>query len=50
MWYETPMAPDGIKTYNTAFDVTDHRYITAVVTEKGVVYPPFDVNLKKLFE
>lgn len=50
MWYETPMAPDGIKTYNPAFDVTDHRYITAVVTEKGVVYPPFDVNLKKLFE
>ncbi len=50
MWYETPMAPDRIKTYNPAFDVTDHRYITAVVTEKGVVYPPFDVNLKKLFE
>ena len=50
MWYENPMAPDGIKTYNPAFDVTDHRYITAVVTEKGVVYPPFDVNLKKLFE
>ena len=50
MWYQAPMAPDGIKTYNPAFDVTDHRYITAVVTEKGVVYPPFDVNLKKLFE
>ena len=50
MWYEKPMAPEGIKTYNPAFDVTDHKYITAVVTEKGVVYPPYDVNLKKLFE
>lgn len=50
MWYEKPMAPEGIKTYNPAFDVTDRKYITAVVTEKGVVYPPYDVNLKKLFE
>ena len=50
MWYEKPMAPEGVKTFNPAFDVTDHQYITAVVTEKGVVYPPYDVNLKKLFE
>jgi methylthioribose-1-phosphate isomerase len=50
MWYEKDMAPEGIKTYNPAFDVTNHKYITAVVTEKGVVYPPYDVNLKKLFE
>ena len=50
MWYEKDMAPVGVKTYNPAFDVTDHKYITAVVTEKGVVYPPYDVNLRKLFE
>lgn len=50
MWYEHPMAPIGVKTYNPAFDVTEARYITAVVTEKGIVYPPFDVNLRKLFE
>lgn len=50
MWYKKPMAPEGIKTYNPAFDVTDAKYITAVVTEKGVVYPPYDVNLPKLFE
>ena len=49
MWYEKPMAPEGVKTFNPAFDVTDHSCITAVVTEKGVVYPPYDVNLKKLF-
>lgn len=50
MWYEKDMAPEGIKTYNPSFDVTDHRYITAVITEKGIVRPPFDLNLKKLFE
>lgn len=48
MWYEKPMAPAGIKTYNPAFDVTDHQYITAVVTEKGIVYPPYEENLRKL--
>ena len=50
MWYEKPMAPAGVKTFNPSFDVTDHKYITAVITEKGIVKPPFDVNLKKLME
>lgn len=50
MWYEKPMAPKGVKTYNPSFDVTDHKYITAVITERGIVRPPFDVNLKKLME
>ena len=50
MWYEKPMAPVGVKTYNPSFDVTDHKYITAVITEKGIVRPPYDVNLRKLFE
>ncbi len=50
MWYEKPMAPEGVKTYNPAFDITDSKYITAIVTEKGIVYPPYDENLKKLFE
>ncbi len=50
LWYEKPMAPEGIKTFNPAFDVTPAEFITAVVTEKGVVYPPYGENLKKLFE
>ena len=50
MWYREPMAPEGIKTYNPAFDVTDHRYITAVITEKGVIRPPFSENLRKLMK
>lgn len=50
MWYKEPMAPEGIKTYNPAFDVTDHKYITAVITEKGIVRPPYDINLRRLME
>jgi methylthioribose-1-phosphate isomerase len=48
LWYEKDMAPKGIKTYNPAFDVTDAKYITAIITEKGIVYPPFEENLKEL--
>jgi methylthioribose-1-phosphate isomerase len=42
-------APEGVKAYNPAFDVTDAKFITAIITEKGIVYPPFQENLKKLF-
>ncbi len=50
MWYEKDMAPEGTKTYNPSFDVTDHKYISAVITEKGIVRPPYMEGLKKLFE
>ena len=49
-WYEKPMAPKDVKTYNPAFDVTDHNLITAIITEKGIVYPSYKENLAKLFE
>ena len=50
MWYEKPMAPENIKVYNPSFDVTDNRYITAIITEKGVVYPPYKDNIRRLLE
>ena len=31
------MAPEGIKVYNPAFDVTDHELVTAIVTEEGII-------------
>ncbi len=49
MWYSEPMALPEVKCYNPAFDVTDHSLLTAIVTDRGIVRPPFDVNLKKLF-
>jgi methylthioribose-1-phosphate isomerase len=42
-----PVAPQGARVYNPAFDVTPHRYITGIVTENGIVYPPFDLNLRR---
>ncbi|HXF84290.1 MAG TPA: S-methyl-5-thioribose-1-phosphate isomerase [Anaerolineales bacterium] len=42
------VAPLEAEARNIAFDVTPHRLITAIVTENGIVYPPFEVNLKKV--
>jgi methylthioribose-1-phosphate isomerase len=41
------VAPIEAEARNIAFDVTPNRLITGIVTENGIVYPPFDVNLKK---
>jgi len=41
------VAPIEAEARNIAFDVTPNRLITGIVTENGVVYPPFEVNLKK---
>lgn len=49
-WYEKPMAPEGVKTYNPCFDVTDNKLITAIITEKGIAYPPYNESLPKLFK
>jgi methylthioribose-1-phosphate isomerase len=41
-------APKGMAVCNPAFDVTPHRLITAIITEAGVVFPPFTGNIRKL--
>ena len=43
-----PITPDETPVANFAFDITPAQYITAIITEKGVVYPPFKENLRKL--
>ena len=50
MWYKEPMAPRGVNVYNPAFDVTDNDLVDALVTEYGVIRPPFKPALEKLFE
>jgi methylthioribose-1-phosphate isomerase len=37
--------PDGAKACNPAFDITPNQLLTAIVTEKGIVYPPFADHL-----
>ena len=41
------VAPQNAGARNIAFDVTPNRLVTGIVTENGVVYPPFDINLRK---
>ncbi len=40
-------APDGIEVYNPAFDVTPARLITALITERGIIYPPYRTTIAK---
>ncbi|WP_028992312.1 S-methyl-5-thioribose-1-phosphate isomerase [Thermoanaerobacter thermocopriae] len=42
------IAPEGIEVYNPAFDVTPHENITGIITEKGIIRPPFKENILKL--
>lgn len=48
-FFAQPTSLPEVKCYNPAFDVTDHSLITAIVTEKGICYPPFAENLAQLF-
>ncbi|MCX7625343.1 MAG: S-methyl-5-thioribose-1-phosphate isomerase, partial [Candidatus Sumerlaeaceae bacterium] len=43
------IAPTGINVYNPAFDVTPHEFVTAIVTEKGIVRPPYEQTIPALF-
>jgi methylthioribose-1-phosphate isomerase len=43
-----PIAPTGIKVGNPAFDVTPAKYVTGIVTESGIAYPPFELSLGKM--
>lgn len=49
-FFEKPIAPDNVKCFNPAFDVTDAELITAIVTEKGICRYPYDKSLKELFK
>lgn len=49
-FYEKPMAPEGVKCFNPAFDVTDHSLVAGIVTQKGICRPPYTESLAKLFE
>ncbi len=48
-FYAEPVALKEVKCYNPSFDVTDHDLITAIVTEKGICYPPYTDSLAALF-
>lgn len=49
MWYKERMAPEGVKVFNPAFDVTDHDLISGIITEYGIAREPYTESLKEIF-
>jgi methylthioribose-1-phosphate isomerase len=47
---DSQVAPKKAETYNPAFDITPHHYITSFITEEGIIKPPFDEHFQKLFD
>jgi methylthioribose-1-phosphate isomerase len=45
---EVPIAPEGVNVVNPAFDITPHRYISAIITEQGIIREPYKERLRKL--
>ncbi len=43
-----PITPEGVAVAHPAFDVTPHRYVTAIITEAGVARPPYEISLAQL--
>ncbi len=50
MWYKERMAPEGVKVYNPAFDVSEADLITAIITEYGIAKAPYSESLKEIFK
>jgi methylthioribose-1-phosphate isomerase len=49
MFFTKPVAPDCVNCYNPAFDVTDHTLISGIVTERGILRPPYSESIKKVY-
>src|SRR6201984_224843 len=47
---EQRVVPEGVQVENPAFDVTPANYVSAIVTERGVVRPPYEESLRRLAE
>lgn len=50
MWYKERMAPEGVKVFNPAFDVTDHELIAGIVTEYGIAKAPYEESFREIFK
>jgi methylthioribose-1-phosphate isomerase len=44
------VTPEGAKIRNPAFDVTPHRYITGIITERGICHPPYQESLRRVVQ
>jgi methylthioribose-1-phosphate isomerase len=46
-FFKKPIAPANVAVYNPAFDVTDHALISAIITDRGIIRPPYRQQIKK---
>lgn len=49
-FFAEPTAPEGVKCFNPAFDVTDAELVTAIITERGICRYPYTKSLAEMFE
>lgn len=42
------IAPEGAKAFNPAFDITPPEYVTAIITERGIIRPPYEENIRRI--
>lgn len=47
LWYARRMAPEGVKVYNPAFDVTDAELISGIITEYGIARAPYEEAFRR---
>jgi len=50
LYFKKAIAPSGIGVFNPAFDVTDAKLVTAFITEKGIIKPPYIKNIRKVMD
>jgi methylthioribose-1-phosphate isomerase len=46
--FDMQIAPHGVNVRNPSFDMTPNRYITGIITERGIIKPPFEENIRKI--
>lgn len=46
--FDRQIAPHGVKVRNPSFDMTPNRYLTGIITERGIIKPPFEENIRKV--
>lgn len=47
LFFKQPIAPKQVKVFNPAFDVTPHNLISAIITDRGIIRPPYAGNIRK---
>ncbi len=48
LFFKRPITAKGVKVFNPAFDVTPHNLISAIITDKGIIRPPYERNIKSV--